>query len=644
MFNLFRSREKSVRIMLGVLLLLVAVAMLMYLVPTGPTTNVAAGDNVIAQIGDEKVTVEDVNRNIEGYREKRVPDAQLAQLVPAIINSLVWERALAYKAREMGMTVSEQQIADLINLQLGKGQPLDPATYQAMVTQAGMTVNQFEHDTGTAYLYQQMEGLDAQSLPSAEEAAKAYYHRFNDKVSIEWVRFDSAPFYEKSSKMAIDPALLKSYFEKNRAFYMDPEARRFDIVIAEASTFIQNAKVTDATVSNLYAANIDNFRLPERVNVRQILIKTMGKPKEDVPKLKAKAEDLLNQLKKGANFAELAQKNSEDTGTANRGGDIGWVVRGQITEQEFENAAFAMKPGSTGEVVATQYGFHVLQVTAHEPARLRPLEEVRGELMAEAQKEQGEKDLAAALSDGHAEILKAPAQAEAIANKYHLKYVHVDRWTQRESLPGLGGMELLLSASISTTPKGGVSPLVDAPKTGDAGFVVMEDITPAHPSDWATAQKEVEKRYRADEGARQFKAWVAEAAERVNKKKESIESVAKAMHGTYGTSAPFSINGAAEGIGRGMLLKDAFKKKPGETFGPIEAGNGDFIVGVKESMRANDFTPEERMKAAAALADRDGQMVTPLYRDSVLNDLKRRGIAKVNQAVIKRLVDSFHTT
>src|SRR5271156_4611717 len=112
MFDLFRSREKSVRVMLGVLLLLVAGSMLLYLVPSGPNSALLQGDNVLAEIGDQKITTDDVNRKVQNYRKQNVPDQQLAQYVPAIINDLMWQQAMAYKAREMGITVSDQEVAD----------------------------------------------------------------------------------------------------------------------------------------------------------------------------------------------------------------------------------------------------------------------------------------------------------------------------------------------------------------------------------------------------------------------------------------------------------------------------------------------------------------------------------------------------
>src|SRR5580658_1301327 len=545
MFDLFRSREKSVRIMLGVLLLLVAVSMLVYLVPSGPASGLIESDNVLAKIGDEKVTTDDINRYVENMRKQHATDQQLVQQIPAMINELMWQHAMAYKAREMGITASDQELADMIDAQLGRGQPLDQATYHEMLAEQGLTVSQFEGEERESLTSIRLEEMDERSLPPSKDAETAYYHRFNDKVAIEWVKFEAAPFMAKAAKLKVDPAALKAYFDQNRQFFMTHEIRRFDILAAQASYFIPAAKVTDETIRDLYAADIDNFRLPERVNVRQILIKTQGKPEADFPKLKAKAQDLLDQLKKGADFAQLAAKYSEDAGTAVKGGEVGWVVHGQITEPEFESAAFSIKPGGPGELVTTRYGYHIVQVTAHEPARLRPLDEVKGELMAEVQKAQGDKDLAAAVAAARAEVAKNPGQSEAIAGKYGLKFYHIDNFTSSQQLPSLGGIERVLTGPILQTPKGGLSPVAQAANTGDSAFVIMQDIIPAHPAEFADVQKEVEERYRTEEGRKMFQQWVEQAVDRVVKKKESIQAVAKAMQGTYGTSEPFARNGAA---------------------------------------------------------------------------------------------------
>ena len=95
----------------------------------------------------------------------------------------------------------------------------------------------------------------------------------------------------------------------------------------------------------------------------------------------AKAEDLLKQLKNGADFAELAKKYSED-GSKDQGGDLGWFTHGQMVP-EFDSAAFALKPKELSGVVTSQYGYHIIQVMEKDPAKLKPFEEVKDELAKE---------------------------------------------------------------------------------------------------------------------------------------------------------------------------------------------------------------------------------------------------------------------
>ncbi len=196
MFDLFRSREKSVRILLGALLLVVALSMLAYLIPGGPSTSMGTSSaNVIAEIGDQKVTIQDIDRSLNSLKQGRaVPPSLLAQYVPAIVNQLVWEKALAYKASEIGITVSDQEIADLIQEQFGQGKTLDSATYQAMVAQQGQTVPQFESNLRAMYLSLRLQALAMQSVIVSEAEAKAEYERQNEKIGLEYLKLPQASF------------------------------------------------------------------------------------------------------------------------------------------------------------------------------------------------------------------------------------------------------------------------------------------------------------------------------------------------------------------------------------------------------------------------------------------------------------------
>ncbi|CAN7224490.1 peptidylprolyl isomerase [Acidovorax sp. LjRoot129] len=133
----------------------------------------------------------------------------------------------------------------------------------------------------------------------------------------------------------------------------------------------------EALARNEYRAKPERFKAEEEVKIRHILLA------EKTPESKAKAEEVLAQLKKGADFATLAKERSADTGSAPKGGELGYFAKGRMVP-EFETAAFALKkPGDTSGLVETKFGYHILQLDDRKPQRIRTFEEVREELMKE---------------------------------------------------------------------------------------------------------------------------------------------------------------------------------------------------------------------------------------------------------------------
>ena len=143
---------------------------------------------------------------------------------------------------------------------------------------------------------------------------------------------------------------------------------------------------TDAEAKDFYDKNPDKFKQDEQVRASHILLKTDGK---DDAAVKKQAEDLIAQLKKGADFAELAKKFSQDEGSAKKGGDLDYFPKGQMVP-EFDKVAFALPVGQISGVVTTQFGYHVLKVTDKKPARTVPYEEAQAQIkqFLEQQKKQ----------------------------------------------------------------------------------------------------------------------------------------------------------------------------------------------------------------------------------------------------------------
>ena len=130
-----------------------------------------------------------------------------------------------------------------------------------------------------------------------------------------------------------------------------------------------------------YHARIDSYRVPEQVRLAHILLKTDPEdPTKQEADVRLKAEKLLADLKAGADFAEAAKAQSDDKGSGERGGELGWVARGK-TAPPFERAGFALKDGEMSDLVRTRFGFHIIKRFAYQPAKVRPFAEVKAQIV-----------------------------------------------------------------------------------------------------------------------------------------------------------------------------------------------------------------------------------------------------------------------
>jgi peptidyl-prolyl cis-trans isomerase D len=640
MFDVFRSREKSVRLLLGVLLVVVAASMLVYLIPGGVGGPGGGSDNVVASVGKEQITASDVQREVQRLTrgQSNLPKGIIGMYIPTIVNQLIEQKALAYKAREMGLSISDEELGNTIQSTFAAqmGGKFDIQIYRAFLAQQGMTDQAFEAQQREAMLVTRLESIEKQSLIVSDQDARAEYERKNLKVGLTYLKFEGKDFLAKVNK---DPAAVKAYFDKNRGQFRIPEKRDVELVAGTIADFMQKAQISDSELQKEYQDSMDSFRTPERVRVRHILIKTQGKPKEEAPKLKAKAEDLLKQLKGGADFADLAKKNSEDTGSAEKGGELGWIVKGQ-TVPNFEKAAFSLDAGTLSGIIETEYGYHILQVEEKQAAHTQSFEEAKPQLLAEAKKQAASDNLSKAIEAAHNEALRTPGQEAAIANKYGLKYFKLDSLTTSTPLPELNSVPELTNA-IFAAAKGATTDVVNVDTQGKAAFATISKIVPARNAEYAEVENDVTQRFASSEADRLAEEGAKQAAGRA-RKGETLEMIAKAYGLSVKTAAPFTIDGAAEGIGAATQLAAAFEAKPGGIVGPIAAQGGEFVCRVSEKIPA-DMKQYASNKAATvqSLERQKLQMQQPLFRDSVVNDLKRRGKVKINDAAIRKIAGSF---
>ncbi len=636
MFDLFRSRAKAVRIVLGGLLGIVALSMLVYLIPgTGITAADSNSDQVVAEIGKSAVTVDEVQQQLKNaLQNQRLPPEFAATYIPQLVDQAIAERAVAYEAEQLGFRVSDRDLAD--TLRSFPFASLPPDQYQQYVEQQfGTTVPNFEENVRVKSYEDEIQNIILEGIIVTPAEAKAEFEKRNEKIKVAYVGFSPAKVMA-DIKPTTDE--LNAYFAKNKNFFTVPETRSVQIILADQAKVAETIQIPDAQVEAYYNAHKDDYRTPERVHARHILLSTANKPKDEVPKIQAQAEALDKQLKAGADFAELAKKNSADTSSAVKGGDLGWVSRGQMVKN-FEDTVFTLKPNEISNVVTTEYGFHIIQVLEKQPAHLQTLDEVKPTIVA-ALKQQTVFDRMQELTDkAHAELVKAPQNAQQIAAQLNLDFVNVPAYAPGGPLGQLG-TDPQVAATVQSLKPGEVSDVTQA--GNKLAVMVVTGVRPSHPAELSEVENQVRQNYIQNETNRIIGEKAAKAVELLKQNGGDINAVAKAVGGEVKSTDFFTSTGAAEGLGSATIFADYFSKPVGSVFGPIPTSM-ETIVGKVSGRQDADMSkfPQERDNIVTALKGKKAIDRQSLFQDSVLTDLIRRGKVKKHQSVIDRLVAQY---
>jgi peptidyl-prolyl cis-trans isomerase D len=636
MFDLFRSRAKAVRIMLGAMLAIVAVSMLLYLIPgTGITAADSSNDQVIAEIGKSTVTVGQVQQQLKNVLQNRqLPPEFAATYIPQLVDQAIADRAVAYEAEQLGFRISDRDLATTLrSLQFGN---LPPDQYQQYVEQQfGTTVPDFEENLRASSYEDSLTMIVAEGIIITPAEAEAEYRRRNQKIKVDYIGFFPS---KVAADMKPTPEQINAYWAKNKGFFNVPETRDVQFVVADQAKVADTIQITDAQIQDYYNAHRDDYRTPERVKARHILLSTANKPKDEVPKIQAQAEALLKQIKAGGDFAELAKKNSQDPGSAQKGGDLGWVSRGQMVKP-FEDAAFSLKPNEISNVITTEYGFHIIQVQERQPAHLQTLDEVKPAIVL-ALKSQTVFDRMQELADkARAELVKSPQNAQQIATQLNLEFVTVPGYRPGTPIAQLGN-DPQVGASLQGMKAGEVSQVIQA--GNKLAVAVVTGIKPPHPAELAEVETQVRQQYTQLEANRIVTEKAAKAAELLKQNGGDLKAAAKAVGGEVKSTDFFTSSGAAEGIGSASVFADYFGKPVGTTFGPLPA-NGQTIVGKVADRQDADMSKfaQERGTIIDQLKGKKKTDRLGLLQDSILADLIQRGKVKKHQAVIDRLVSQY---
>jgi peptidyl-prolyl cis-trans isomerase D len=633
------SRKTGLRILLGAVVLVLGGSMLLYLVPQTPGTGEASSTDIIAKVGDETVSTAEVRQQLAEIQQRNQVPKQLESLYARqILNQLIFQKEMEYEAKRLGIRVSDQEQADRIRQFLPtayNGDTFVGRDRYASEVQARfqLTVPVFEELIRQGLLQDKFRKLVTDGVSVGPSELQDEFKYKNEKVKLDYAFIKPE---DLEAKITPDEAEIKAAFEKNRSRYQVPEKRVARYGLIDLNQLRQTAQVSDDELKAQYQQNIQQYQVPSRVHVEHILLMTVGKTDAEVEEIRQKAEDVLNQAKKGAKFEDLAKKYSEDPGTKDKGGDLGWLTQGQ-TVPEFEKTAFGLDKGKMSDLVKTQYGFHIIKVLDKETAHTKPFDEVKDSIKTPLMLAKADK-MASDESDQLSATIRRSNKVslDDLGKRFHL--------TLSETRP-VSAVDPILELGNSKEAKETIFRLhqdeLSMPIRTDRGYLVLsvKQIQSTHPGSLEEVRDKIVTELKQQKSTELARAKAEDLTKRV-KAGEKFDAAAKSLGLEAKSSDLFARNGSISGAVSGKQVSAAFQLKTGDVGAPLNLGANWFVYRVAEKQEPNpaDFDKQKKELTDQVLQTKRN-LAFEAFRSSLETRLKQEGKLQIMSDKLKGFGD-----
>jgi peptidyl-prolyl cis-trans isomerase D len=464
-----------------------------------------------------------------------------------------------------------------------------------------------------------------------ESDVKDDYLKQNRKVKFAYAVLTPE---EMAKQVKVTDTELKAFYDKHKQEYVNsiPEKRKARYIALNSSK-IPGVNVTDDDLRQYYNQHLDQYKVPDRVHVRHILIKTPspgpdGKvDQKAVDAAKTKAEDILKQVQNGGNFEELAKKNSDDPGSAKQGGELPPFQHGAMVP-EFEQAAFALQnKGQLSGLVKSQYGFHIIQLIDKQSAHTKGFEEVKADIEP-IMKQQKESKAA----DELARTVEAQAKVQGMdkaAAERNLKVETSDYFSNTDSLPGIGQAPDFMEKAFSTKPN---SPpeLARIPN----GYAVLQVIAdqPARTPSFDEIRAKVETEFRNEQAQAKLNDKTKELADRA-KVLHDLKKAAAEEGAQYKVSDFVTEQGQVPELGSmSGSASIAFTLAKDQISGPVMTDRNGAVLQVLDQQEPSteEFAKNKDSARERTLEQKRGQAFQ-LYATNLVESMEKDGRIKYNK-------------
>jgi peptidyl-prolyl cis-trans isomerase D len=655
MIRFLQTEGPVKKVILSGILLVICGAMVVTFIPGGLTDFLTGqpGRGIVAKVSGTDITSDEIRQSARQIAQRQAQQygQMAAQLIPMLMpqatqmaaNQLIMRQAMLAEADKMGLRVTPAEIRE--DLQHGRyaatffpgGKFIGEQQYEDMLSGGGMTPATFEDSVGKDILIGKLEAFIGGGASVSDAEIRARFVKENTKV-----KFEYAVLKEDDLRKGLHPTdtELKAYYDSHQKEYANsiPEKRKVKYATVDLSHVEAGLQVSQADLESYYNQHRDQYRTTEQVKASHIWIK-MPFPGADgkvddkqVDAAQHRADDLLQQIKNGAKFEDIAKKYSEDPSSANVGGSLGWISRGQ-TSPEFEKVAFSMPKGQISGVVKSSDGFHIIRVDDKQEAHMKSLDEVKAQIEPIIKQQKAQQ-----AAQKMAETLVGQARTQGIdaaAAASKTPVITSDFFGRNDILPGLGQAPQFMDGVFSATEK---SP-PDMAATSQ-GFVVYQllAVKPAATPTFEEVRARVETEFKNEQASILLSKKTAELSDRA-KAAHDLKKAAKELGAVVKTSDFVLPDGQVPDVGSMTgQASVAFNMKPGDISGPIMGDQNGVVIALLEKQDPSeaDFAAK-RDDIRDALLRTKKEELFGLFATNLREQMEKSGKIKVNQDEMKEL-------
>jgi peptidyl-prolyl cis-trans isomerase D len=542
------------------------------------------------------------------------------------LDALIQNRLVLLEAEKMNLIVSDQELAESISKrpEFQKDTQFSSNLYQNYLRFSRVSAKDFEDSQRKNLLREKLEAVIKASTQISETEIQEAYKKESEKIKFKYIGF-SKDYFKPASRPSDEE--LQKYFDSHKGQFEVPEQIQVQYVKLTPKMIEDSIEIYEEDIKDYYKTNEAKYHIKKQYKASHILIKNNTplpfgedlseeeKKKfldEADEKSKIKADEILKQIKEGADFSEMAKKHSADTASGSNGGSLGQFSQGMMIS-EFEAALDALKPGELGGPVKTQFGFHIIRLEEVKEEHFKPLTKVQEEIKKTLKEDKARKRIR--------RIAKKIRKAAGVGNNLTQAVLEYKAATQTtefisgkvHNVPEIGNVPEFFNTAFSLAGE----QLSEPVNTPDASYLLKvtarkDPRIPQMSEVLSEVTQAVAEKKNIEATENQFKAL----GERLQSEK-NLEQLAKGLNMDVEETPFISQSDSIPGIGNIQSIKDAvFPLKPGETTTGASRGVY-YLIQLVEREETDQIDPEKSKKIYTRIKSEKARAIFQEWMENV---------------------------